>query len=240
LVKNFDAKGIYFREDNFTLNLKRTEEFCEKLIKKNINIHWACETRVDNMSEDLLRLMSTAGCRGVYLGVESGSQRILDMLNKKITIEQIKSTINCCKKYNIRTYCSLITGMPGETYEDYVLTKKLMEELKPYTYGFNVFVGIPYSSLYRYTLENNLYEHIDDIGLVYPPGYDVKAKFFYGLDSKKLVDYEFKQRMDFDKRLLKEQRRKNLKKVLSVIKNKISQRIPPVVKDRLKRILKHA
>jgi len=240
LVKNFGAKGIYFAEDNFTLNLKRTEEFCEKLIKKNIDIQWDCETRVDNMSEDLLRLMSAAGCRSVYLGVESGSQKVLDMLNKKITIEQIKNTINWCKKYNIRTYCSLITGVPGETYEDYVLTKKLMDELKPYIYGFNVFVGIPDSSLYRYTLENNLYEHIDDIGLIYPPGYGIKTKFFYGMDSKCLVDYDFKERTDFDRKLLLEQRKKNFKKTLSVTKNKIGQHIPQVIKNRLKRIIKHA
>lgn len=212
LIKNFGAKGIYFREDNFTLNQGRVEDFCEKLIKKNINIHWACETRVDTLcNEELIKLMSAAGCRAVYLGVESGSQRILDRLNKKITVEQIERAINLCKKYNIRTYCSLITGVPGETYEDYLLTKKLMDKLKPYTYGFNVFVGIPDSPLYKYVLDNNLYEYIDDIGLVYLPGYDVKAKFFYGMDSKCLVDYEFKQRTDFDKKLLKELYKDKLK-----------------------------
>ena len=240
LIKNFGAKGIYFREDNFTLNLKRTEEFCEKLIKKDINIQWACETRVDNISEDLVRLMSAAGCRGLYLGVESGSQRVLDILNKGITIEQIENTINWCKKYNIRTYCSLIVGTPEETYEDYLLTKKLIDRLKAYRYNFNVFVGIPNSHLYRHVLLNNLYEHVDDIGLVYLPGYDVKAKFFYGLDSKNLVDYVFKQRTVFDKKLLREQTKKNLKKLLIVSKNKISQRIPPAVKNKLKRIIKNA
>ena len=214
LIKNFGAKGIYFAEDNFTLNQKRVEEFCEKLIKKNINIHWDCETRVDNMSrdEDLIKLMSAAGCRSFYLGVESGSQRILDMLNKKITVDQIETVINWCKKYNIRTYCSLIVGTPRETYEDYLLTKRLMDKLKPYVYGFNVFVGIPDSPLYKYVLDNNLYEYIDDIGLVYLPGYDVKAKFFYGMDSKCLVDYEFKQITDFDKRLLNEPYKNKFKK----------------------------
>jgi radical SAM superfamily enzyme YgiQ (UPF0313 family) len=240
LVRRFGAKGIYFREDNFTLNLKRTEEFCEKLIKKNTNIHWACETRVDNMSEDLVRLMSAAGCRAVYLGVESGSQRVLDMLNKKITVEQIKHTVHWCKKYNIRTYCSLIVGTPGETYEDYLLTKKLMYELKPHTYGYNVFVGIPYSSLYRYVLDSKLYEYIDDIGLAYLPGFDVKAKFFYGMDSKRLVDYESKQLTDFDRKLLKEQRKKNFKKLLMATKNRISKRIPPSIKNRLKGMIEGA
>lgn len=236
LIKEFGAKGIYFREDNFTLNLKRTEEFCEKLIKKSINIHWACETRVDNMSEDLVRLMSAAGCRAVYLGVESGSQRILDMLDKKITVEQIERAINFCKKYNIRTYCSLITGVPGETYEDYLLTKKLMDKLKPYSYGFNVFVGIPDSPLYKYILNNNLYEYIDNIGLVYLPGYDIKAKFFYGMDSKCLVDYEFKQRTGFDKKLLKELYKNGLKKKMINITASI---LPDSIVKILRRIRKH-
>lgn len=213
LIKDFAAKGIYFREDNFTLNLKRTGEFCEKLIEKNLNIHWACETRIDTLcNEKLIKLMSTAGCRAVYLGVESGSQKILDILNKKITVEHIKTAINLCKKYNIRTYCSLITGVPGETYKDYSLTRTLMDKLKPDSYSFNIFVGIPDSPLYKYILSNNLYEYIDDIGLVYLPGYDIKAKFFYGMDSKYLVDYEFKRRTEFDRKLMCDLKRKEFKK----------------------------
>ena len=236
LIKNFGAEGIYFREDHFTLNLERTEVFCEKLIKKGIDIHWACETRVDRMSEELIKLMSAAGCRAVYLGVESGSQKILDRLNKKITVEQIENTINWCKKYNIRTYCSLITGVPGETYGDYLLTKRLMDKLKPYTYGFNVFVGIPDSPLYNYVLDNNLYEYIDDMGLVYLPGYDIKAKFFYGMDSKCLVDYEFKQRTDFDKKLLRDIYKRELKKKMTNLTVSI---LPDSVVNVLRRLRNH-
>jgi len=205
LTKKFGAKGIYFREDNFTLNINRTKEFCEKLIKKNINIKWACETRVDNMSKELIRLMSAAGCRAVYLGVESGSQRVLDILNKKITIEQIEKAVKWCKKYDIRSYCSLITGVPGETFKDYLLTEKLMSKLKPYSYGFNIFVGIPNSPLYQYVLDNNLYEYKDDIGLLYLPGFDKRSKFFYKKSSKLLVDYNFKSEPQFERELIKYQ-----------------------------------
>lgn len=62
-----------------------------------------------------------------------------------------------------------------------------MDKLKPYTYGFNIFVGIPDSPLYKYVLDNNLYESIDDIGLVYLPGYDIKAKFFFMLGTVNLL-----------------------------------------------------
>jgi len=146
--------------------------------------------------------MSNAGCKAVYMGVESGSQRILDFLNKNITVAQIEEAINLCKKYNIRVYCSLIVGVPTETYEDYQLTKKLIEKLEPFSFAFNVFVGIPDSDLYRYILENDLFEYVDNLGLLYLPGYDIKARYFYGVDSKALVDYDFKQRTDFDVALL--------------------------------------
>ncbi len=236
LIKNYEAKGIYFREDNFTLNSKRTIEFCENLIKKNIKISWACETRVDNLSEDLIKLMSESGCKAFYFGIESGSQRILDFLNKKITVEQIENAIKWSKKYNIRTYCSLISAVPGETYKDYLLTKRLMHKLKPYSYSFNIFVGIPDSTLYKYVIKNNLYEHIDDNGLVYPSGFDVKTQFFYGMDSKCLIDYEFEQRTDYDLKLIKELKKVKIKKN---IKNYIRDILPQFCNKSFNRGKKH-
>ena len=238
LIKNYHAKGIYFREDNFTLSLDRTREFCEKLIKKNFNISWACETRVSNLSEEVIKLMSAAGCKAFFLGVESGSQKVLDILNKNITVEQIRNVLGWCKKYNIRTFCSLITGVPGETYEDYLLTKKLMDELKPYSYGFSIFVGIPNSHLYKYILDNNLYEYMDEVGLLYLSGYDVKTRFFYGKNSKEFVDYKFKQRTDFDRYLLKELRKNLPMKLFKGFKRNIARTLPPYIKIKIKSLLK--
>lgn len=236
LIKDFGAKGIYFREDNFTLNYERVVQFCTELMRKDIKIHWACETRVDTLTnEELVELMSAAGCRALYLGVESGSQRILDILNKNITVPQIKNVIRLCKKYNIRTYCSLITGVPGETYEDYLCTENLMRELKPHAYSYIVFVGIPNSKLYKYCIDNNRYEYIDDIGLVYLPGYDVKAEYFYKRDRKCFVDYKFKKRTDFDRKLLREKYEKNLKEIFKNSVDSIRKIVPSVIKKRIKK-----
>ncbi len=212
LIREYGAQGIYFREDNFSLNEKRAEDFCETMIRRNINVSWACETRVSNLSEDLIRLMNAAGCKAVYLGVESGSQKVLDELKKGITVEEIQKAINSCNKFGIRAYCSLIVGTPGESYEDYLLTKNLMDRLKPHIYGFNVFVGIPNSPLYQCIMKSHSYEYKDDLGLVYLPGYDIKTRYFYGLDSELLVDHEFKERTPFDMKLAKEiQKKQNSK-----------------------------
>jgi O-antigen biosynthesis protein len=240
LMQDFGAKGVYFREDNFTLNIKRTFDFCQELTNREISIAWACETRVDTLcNEELVRLMSEAGCKAVYLGVESGSQRILDFLNKKITTAQVKEAVRLCKKYEMRTYCSLIVGVPTETFDDYLLTKKLMEELEPFAYTFNIFVGIPDSELYKYVIENDLYEYVDDLGLAYLPGFDVKAKYFYDLDSRLLVDYEFRERTDFDNALLTELNKKRAGSRLfktSAINSAlhIPERFVALVRNRLK------
>lgn len=207
LIEHYGAKGIFFREDNFTLDYNRTAEFCRKMINKQINIPWICETRVDTLcDEELVKLMSAAGCKAVYLGIESGSQRILDKLAKNITLAQIEEAITLCKKYDINTYCSFIFGLPDETYEDYLLTKGLIGKLRPHAYRFHIFVWVPGSPLYKYTRENKIYEYIDDLGILYMPGFDVKTKFFYRMNSRRFVNHKFKQRTDYDKKLLRELR----------------------------------
>jgi radical SAM superfamily enzyme YgiQ (UPF0313 family) len=218
LIKNHGAKGIFFREDNFTFDRKRTVEFCEKLIKKNIDITWICEARVDSLcDEELVKLMRASGCRAVYLGVESGSQRVLDILSKGITVEQIENAVNLCKKHNINTYCSLLAGVPEETYSDYLLTKRMMDKLVPFHYMFHVVKGVPRSPLYNHMLQNRLYEYIDDIGIVYPPGFDIKSKFFYRKDSSHFVKYRFRQRTQYDKSLLRELRLEKIDKILNCV-----------------------
>lgn len=181
LVKNYGAQGIYFREDNFTLNKDRVVKLCKLLLINNIKIDWACETRVETLcDEEFVSLIKKAGCQGVYLGVESVNDGVLKKLNKKINKAQIEECINNCKKYGINTYCSLITGLPGETYAEYKETKDFIEKIKPHSYVFNIFVGIPRSDLYNEIESKRKYEYKDEQGLLYLPGYDIRRWYFYG------------------------------------------------------------
>ncbi|RJR15175.1 MAG: glycosyltransferase [Nitrospiraceae bacterium] len=180
LIENYGAKGVYFREDNFTLNRNRLEKFCNLLIEKGINISWACETRVNTLDREIVELMSRAGARAFYLGVESGSQKTLDFLEKGITVQQIKNAFGLCREYGIKTAASIITGIPHETEDDVMQTAQLLKEVNPTVTWYNVFVGIPHSKLYQYVLDNKLYEFIDDRGLVYLHGHNERVKRFYG------------------------------------------------------------
>jgi GT2 family glycosyltransferase/radical SAM superfamily enzyme YgiQ (UPF0313 family) len=180
LMKQYGAQGIYFREDNFTVNRERTERFCQLLLNQGIKITWACETRVDALDRDLMDLMQRAGLAAVYLGVESGSQRVLDLLKKGITVEQTRQAFRWCQEFGVKTAASVIVGTPGETPQDLQQTLALINDLKPTVTWHNVFVGIPESPLYRKALDEHLYEFIDDRGLVYLKGHNERVKQFYG------------------------------------------------------------
>ncbi len=180
VVKHHGAKGIYFREDNFTLNKKRLYEFCNLMIERGINIPWVCETRASSLDRETVELMARAGAKGAYIGVESGSQRLLDFMHKAIKLEDVRRAFNLCHEFGINTAASIIIGVPTETQQDLQMTMDLLREIKPTVTWFNVFVGIPKSNLYQYVLDNKLYEYIDDRGLVYLKGHNERVRAWYG------------------------------------------------------------
>jgi radical SAM superfamily enzyme YgiQ (UPF0313 family) len=186
-VKTHGVRGIYFREDNFTLNRQRVEDMCEILQRKKLMVSWMCESRVDTLDRHTLKTMKRAGCAALYVGVESGSQRMLDFLNKGTRLEQIVDIFQICRTLEIKTCASFIVGMPTETDQERAETMAFKERLQPSKAWFNVFVGIPQSPLYFYTLKNCLYEYIDDCGLVYLPGHDRLVDQFYGGDPRRKI-----------------------------------------------------
>lgn len=180
LKEQYGIKGVYFREDHFTFSRKRTVEFCELLLKHGLNIKWFCESRVNNLDKEILSLMKRSGCQWLYLGCESGSQRMLDYYKKGITVDQIRSAIRSAEEVGIDTFTSWIVGAPTETDAELNETLCLVEELKPTSAGFNVYMGLPGSELCADLLNSGDYVYIDDIGIVYTNKYNDLVKRFYG------------------------------------------------------------
>jgi glycosyltransferase involved in cell wall biosynthesis/radical SAM superfamily enzyme YgiQ (UPF0313 family) len=180
VIREFGAKGVYFREDNFTLKRDRLVRFCQLLIERNIRIPWVCESRVSNLDRDLVALMARAGAVGFYFGVESGSQRLLDFMKKGISVEQIRNAFHWCNEFNIKTAASVIVGVPSETEEDLQSTMTLLKDINPTVTWFNIFVGIPNSELLDYARKNNYVEFTDDRGLAYLKGHNRRTELFYG------------------------------------------------------------
>lgn len=129
ILKNkYRIKALWIFDDTFTVSKKRVQEFCNKILEKNWDISWFCEVRVDTVDRDLLALMKKSGCYSIGFGVESGSQRIIDeVIGKKISLEQVKSTAEICSELGIVSNPFFIFSHPGETKED---IEKTMEMIK--------------------------------------------------------------------------------------------------------------
>ncbi|MCW3995553.1 MAG: B12-binding domain-containing radical SAM protein [Candidatus Bathyarchaeota archaeon] len=162
MVENYGSRGIYFVGDNFTINKKRTQELC-RLIKTNkIDIKWTCETRVDLVDKELLFDMKLAGCQTIFFGVESGSPRIQQKLNKNIDLQEVKRVFELCRQVVVRTATSFMLGIPGETVEDMKATFKFAKSLNADWCQFNIYIACPGSKLYDEVVSQGLYDQMDN------------------------------------------------------------------------------
>ncbi len=187
-LKNiYSIDGVYFREDNFTVRKKRLIDFCELLKQKNLKIMWACESRADTGNRELLEMMYESGCRGLYIGVESGSQRILELMKKGIKVETIEKFFEDCREVGISTYATFCMGIPGETEEDRKLTEELIINIKPTFIDKFAYIGIPKSDIYDELIDNKSFYYRDSSGIVFPNGYRELARRLYGEDDKRFI-----------------------------------------------------
>jgi len=155
LVNDYAPDFILFNDDVFALDGRRVFEICNEMIERKIRVDWGCESRVDNIEPGMLRSMRKAGCRRIAFGVESGSQRVLDFLNKKMTVEQIRSATRLAKRAGIEVTYYVIIGTPCETQEDIELTRKLVSDEKPDYLSVSFFTPLPGTQAWQ-ILENNL------------------------------------------------------------------------------------
>ncbi len=162
LQEKYNSKGIYFINDNFTIKKKVTEEICDEIIRRQLDVRWACDTRPDLISQELLHKMHAAGCETIWFGVESGSPRMLERLNKRITLEQVTQAVKLCRKEHLQVACSFIMGIPSETLADMEESLKFALKLDPDWCRFNIYVAYPDSVLYEEVKQNKLYDREED------------------------------------------------------------------------------
>lgn len=136
-IKDFGMKGVYFREDNFTISKARVRKFCELLLRKDLEIKWICESRCDTVDERLVVLMSRAGCKAMYVGFESGSDKMLKIYNKGITVDDSRRFAAWAHKAGIAVVASMIFNHPEETDVDRTLSREFLQDIKPETAWMN-------------------------------------------------------------------------------------------------------
>ena len=144
-------KGVtffYISDDTFTLKKNLVIGVCKKILEKRLQIRWYAISRVDYIDEEIICWMKKAGCIQISFGVESGSEKIRNLLGKTIKTDQIKRAFDLTTKYGILARAYFIYGCPGETWETIQETIDLIYEIKPLSIVFYVLVLFPGTALY--------------------------------------------------------------------------------------------
>jgi anaerobic magnesium-protoporphyrin IX monomethyl ester cyclase len=155
--------SVYFVDDHFLLQPRRIEAICKGIIENDIPIQWGCEGRVDSVCMQLFPIMAKAHCRTLMFGIESGSQKILDRLQKEQTLAQVETAVDNAKKAGIEiVHGFFVVGNPDETEEDMRQTFRFASRLRIDSFGFNrlcVYRGTP---LWREYLQRGLVNDATD------------------------------------------------------------------------------
>lgn len=128
LKEKYGVDDFYISDDTFTHDEKWLNEFLPKI--ESLGVKWRCLTRVDKIDEDKARKLKEAGCKNVKIGIESGSQRILNNAHKGIKIEQARKAVDDIQKAGLSVSAFFMIGFPSETLEDAMSTIHLMQELR--------------------------------------------------------------------------------------------------------------
>lgn len=152
-----NCKRVHFTHDLFTANQVWVANVCNEIIDADLGMNWTCSSRVDTISEPLIKLMSEAGCNAIFFGIESGSDRILEEIEKKIYFKETVAIIEICQKYGITPNAGMIVGFPTEdelsfnqTFEAYF--KLLKSGIKP----LHLFSYCPF-------VQSSIYESLTDL-----------------------------------------------------------------------------
>jgi anaerobic magnesium-protoporphyrin IX monomethyl ester cyclase len=136
-LQRVPVRMLQIKDDTFTANKRRAMDICKGIRERKLNFLWSCDTRVDVLTEELLKEMRLAGCQRLSLGVESGSPKILKAIDKKITAEKIIGAAQMAKKYGIQVRFYMMLGNRGETRETFYETLEFLERAQPHQYLFS-------------------------------------------------------------------------------------------------------
>jgi len=206
LVKNYDIDGFQIDDDEFDIDRSRILEFCRLLKERNLNLKWSHFSRINIVREEVIQKEIDAGLSLIEFGIESGSPRILKLLNKGQTVEKINKAYEICGKLDIKTSALFMVGLPTEETEDVDATVKLIRSLSNHQTICTIYRPYPGTELFEYVVKEGLFEYDDELESV--------SKRYDRLINTSGVDTEYllKIQSSFDNRNM-------FQEALSIVKN---------------------
>ncbi|MFH1511395.1 MAG: radical SAM protein [Candidatus Woesearchaeota archaeon] len=150
--KEIGIDAFMFQDDTLIFNKEWVREFCCMLKKARLQLVWGCNARANLVEYELFFLMRSAGLRKVFMGIESGSQRVLDEVYQKgISLGQVRQSVSILKKLGLKIQGYFMMGAPTETVEDVSDTIRLASELSIDEATFSITTPLPHTYLYEKT-----------------------------------------------------------------------------------------
>ena len=155
-IRDFKVKEINICNDSLTAKYSHIEGICNELLKRKIRIRWQGPSRVNTVSPKLLKLMAQAGCHSLRYGVESGSQKILDKMNKGISIKQVREAFKWTKEAGIEIMAYFMLGYLDETPQTMKQTIDFAKEIDPDGAIFAIATPLPNTELFQEAVQRGM------------------------------------------------------------------------------------
>lgn len=154
LIEDYGADSIFFADDLMIPSREYADYICGKIKESGMAFLWGCDVRADMCTKEMLDTMYDAGCRWLFVGIESGSERMQRMINKKKNLRKAKETIDYCKEIGIATTTSFMIGLPDETEDDLRDTVRFAQKLNSDIKVLFYFGPVPKSELHNRLAES--------------------------------------------------------------------------------------
>lgn len=202
-AEHYNIRSFRLNDSSFNQNPEALYEICDRIIKEKLDISWEGNFYVHpGIKTGLLKKMAQAGCKRVFIGLESGSQKILDELNKGFTVDVAKDVIKRVRNCGIKAWVYIIIGSPSESHEDYLQTLKVLQELREYLdpfYRITLFYYQKGSQFYLNAKKNNtikigLPQNLKDYEEDFPYTYYPKPNF----ENSTINDVQYLSKITFN------------------------------------------
>lgn len=201
LKQNYHTDAIWFVDDVFTVSHKWLQELKNEILKQDAQIPFECITRAERLNDEILRLLKEIGCFRIWIGAESGSQKIIDLMDRRVDVDLVKEMIQKTNNLGIETGTFIMLGYPGETKEDIKDTIQYLKEANPTHYTITIAYPIKGTSLYN-EIEDKI-THLPNWETSTDRDIDFKRtyprKFYDYAVSKVVNEVEFHRNLPHDK-----------------------------------------
>ena len=151
IQEQFAPDMLWFVDDVFTVNPRWMREFKEALDARQLSVRYECITRADRMNGEMIQLLKESGCARVWIGAESGSQKVIDLMDRRVKVEQVRDMIQQAQQEGIQAGTFIMLGYPGETEEDIHETVHHLKVSNPDLFTITVAYPIRGTELYEET-----------------------------------------------------------------------------------------